>query len=173
MRNNKRRDRFRLRWVLLAVGFAAVSAILLTPGVSIRLTVAILLASAAGWLLRSSFLHRDSLSNSRDISDNHQPATQNFALGKLFEATMDGMREGLVVVDQDLRVVASNRAAHQLFPLAGRILNSQRLTELTRDAHVYKAFLDALRGGTEQSALKVEMRSPDRRAFDLRVVPLV
>src|SRR4051812_45135532 len=53
-----------------------------------------------------------------------------FALGKLFEATLGGMREGLLVVDRDLRVVASNPAAYQLFTGADATLHSQRLTEL-------------------------------------------
>jgi two-component system phosphate regulon sensor histidine kinase PhoR len=169
---NNSQGTFKLYWLLLAVGFAAGSAILLTPALSIRLAGAILLATAAGWMLRSFFLGRNSLSKRSDSSHDNQPATHAFALGKLFEATMNGMREGLVVVDHDMRVVASNRAAHQLFPLAGGTLNSQRLTELTRNAPVYNAFLDALRGGMERSGLRVEMRGPDRRMFDLRVVPL-
>ena len=44
-------------------------------------------------------------------------STEIFALGKLFEATLDEMREGLLVVDNDMRVVASNPAAHRLFNL--------------------------------------------------------
>ena len=85
-----------------------------------------------------------------------------FALGKLFEATMSGMREGLLVVDKDMRVVASNKAAHRLFNLSHGKLDSQRLTELTRNPAVYSAFLDALKG-TERSGVKI----------DLRVVPLM
>jgi len=94
-----------------------------------------------------------------------------FALGKLFEATMSGMREGLLVVDKDMRVVASNKAAHRLFNLSHGKLDSQRLTELTRNPAVYGAFLDALKG-TERSGVKIETHAPERLVFDLRVVPL-
>src|SRR4029450_10038295 len=87
------------------------------------------------------------------------------------EATMNGMREGLLVVDRDLRVVASNSAAHRLFSLADGKPNKKRLTEPTRNPAIYDAFLDALKG-KERSAVKVELHDPARRIFDLRVVPL-
>lgn len=94
-----------------------------------------------------------------------------FALGRLFEATLDEMREGLLVVDSDMRVVASNPAAHRLFNSSPGKLESQRLTELTRNPAIYGAFLDALRGN-ERSGVEVETHGPGRRVFDLSVVPL-
>ena len=84
---------------------------------------------------------------------------------------MNGMREGLLVVDRDMKVVASNTAAHRLFNPSRGTLNAQRLTELTRNPAIYSAFLDALQG-TERSGVKVETHGPDRLVFDLRVVPL-
>jgi two-component system, OmpR family, phosphate regulon sensor histidine kinase PhoR len=75
------------------------------------------------------------------------------------------------VIDSDMRVVASNAAAHQLFTLYEGKLEAQRLTELTRQPAVYSAFLGALKG-EERSDIKVETHGPDRRIFDLRVVPL-
>lgn len=98
-------------------------------------------------------------------------AAEIFALGKLFEATLGGMREGLLVVDSDLRVVASNPAAYRLFNQASGKLDSRRLTELTRNPAIYSAFLEALQGN-ERSGVKVETHDPGRRVFDLRVVPL-
>lgn len=103
------------------------------------------------------------LSNSR--------SKEIFALGKLFEATLDEMREGLLVVDNQMRVVASNPAAHRLFNLSRGKLESQRLTELTRNPAIYGAFLDALKGN-ERSGVEVETHGPGRQVFDLRVVPL-
>jgi two-component system phosphate regulon sensor histidine kinase PhoR len=84
---------------------------------------------------------------------------------------MTGMREGLLVVDKDMRVVASNTAAHRLFNLSRGKLDGQRLTELTRNPAIYSAFLDALKG-TERSGVKVETHGPERLIFDLRTVPL-
>jgi len=118
------------------------------------------------------FLRDSRLQSAQDDEEPTQESSQEiFALGKLFEATMSGMREGLLVVDKDMRVVASNKAAHRLFNLSQGKLDSQRLTELTRNPAVYSAFLDALKG-TERSGVKIETHGPERLVFDLRVVPL-
>jgi len=131
---------------------------------------------AALVLIARAFSNRNSSEQLRatrpgaDPIDEASPA-DTFALGKLFEATMNGMREGLLVVDKDMKVVASNTAAHRLFNLSGGKLDAQRLTELTRNPAIYSAFLDALKG-TERSGVKVETHGPERLVFDLRVVPL-
>jgi len=103
--------------------------------------------------------------------DETDEAEKTFAAGSLFEATLGGMREGLLVVNRDMRVVASNPAAHKLFSSSLRQLNSQRLTELTRNPAIYSAFLDGLKGN-EVTGVKVEIHSPERQVFDLRVVPI-
>lgn len=84
---------------------------------------------------------------------------------------MGSMREGLLVVNKDMRVIASNPAAHKLFNPATSKLNSQRLTELTRNPAIYSAFLDGLKG-VERSGVKVQTHGPERQVFDLRVVPI-
>ena len=84
---------------------------------------------------------------------------------------MGSMREGLWSVDKDMRVVASNSAARKLFNPSLPRLNSQRLTELTRNPAIYSAFLDGLKG-MERSGVKVETHGPERQVFDLRVVPI-
>ena len=94
-----------------------------------------------------------------------------FATSTLFDATLSGMREGLLVVNKDMRVVASNPAAHKLFSASISKLKSQRLTELTRNPAIYSAFLDGLKGN-EVAGVKVETHGPDRQVFDLRVVPI-
>jgi two-component system phosphate regulon sensor histidine kinase PhoR len=84
---------------------------------------------------------------------------------------MTGMREGLLVVDKEMRVVAANVAARKLFNPSVPALKSQRLTELTRNPAIYSAFLDGLQG-IERSGIKVETHGPERQVFDLRVVPI-
>ncbi|HEU4508165.1 MAG TPA: ATP-binding protein [Pyrinomonadaceae bacterium] len=96
---------------------------------------------------------------------------ESLAVSSLLEATMSGMREGLLVVNRDMRVVASNPAAHKLFNPSVPALKSQRLTELTRNPAIYSAFLDGLKG-IERSGVKVETHGPERQVFDLRVVPI-
>ncbi|HEV2884099.1 MAG TPA: PAS domain-containing protein, partial [Pyrinomonadaceae bacterium] len=149
---------------------------LLLPSFTARAIAAVLLViGAAVWLLRD--LRKN---NSAEEPHGHRREIVNkatgrspgaFALGELFEATMSGMSEGLLVVDREMRVVASNPAAHRLFRLTPENLNARRLTELTRNPAIYSAFLDALTG-TERSGVKVETHGPDRLIFDLRVVPL-
>jgi two-component system phosphate regulon sensor histidine kinase PhoR len=96
---------------------------------------------------------------------------QNLQPHSLLDATLTGMREGLLVVNKDMRVVASNPAARKLFNPTVPALESQRLTELTRNPAIYSAFLDGLKG-IESSGIKVETHGPERQIFDLRVVPI-
>ena len=96
---------------------------------------------------------------------------ENLAVSSLLDATLAGMREGLLVVNKDMRVVASNPAAHKLFNPSIAALRSQRLTELTRNPAIYGAFADGLKG-IERSGVKVETHGPERQVFDLRVVPI-
>ena len=97
-------------------------------------------------------------------------ATTEFPID-LLKATLNEMREGLLIIDSDLRVVASNHAVRHLFANVDDAINSRRLTELTRNPAIYDAFLDAVRG-KERAGVKVETFAPDRRVFDLRVAPL-
>jgi two-component system phosphate regulon sensor histidine kinase PhoR len=161
------------RNALLISGCAvAVAIALLIPSFGVRAIAAVIvIVIALAFVIRA---YRDSTAQlPSDDSNNSQDNSQadSFAFSKLFEATMSGMREGLIVVDKDMRVVASNPAAHKLFNLSRGILNAQRLTELTRNPAIYSAFLDALKG-TERSGVKVQTHGPERLVFDLRVVPL-
>jgi two-component system phosphate regulon sensor histidine kinase PhoR len=142
---------------------------LVISSVSIRLILALPLLIIAGlWLIAALTKHEKAQSGEPEDTDN---ANEIFAASSLFEATMSGMREGLLVVNRDMRVVASNPAARKLFNASVARLNSQRLTELTRNPAIYSAFLDGLKG-TEVSGVKVETHGPDRQVFDLRVVPI-
>jgi len=167
----------KLNAFLIAAVAVTLGLVLLLPSFTTRAIAAVvLLLAAAGWLIKA-FSNKTSTEQSpgaaggEDRGDPEAPA-DTFALGKLFEATMNGMREGLLVVDRDMRVVASNTAAHRLFNLSQGKLDAQRLTELTRNPAIYSAFLDALKG-TERSGVKVETHGPERLVFDLRVVPLM
>jgi len=90
---------------------------------------------------------------------------------ELLATTINEMREGLLVIDAEMRVLASNRVAQHLLSNVETSITSRRLTELTRNPAIYDAFLDGVRG-TERVGVKVETFGPNRRVFDLRVVPL-
>lgn len=159
---------------LLVLSAIVVALVLFLPSVTARAIVAIVLLLAVVVLLFKSLSTKNAaLPSAResDVALEEETPAETFALGKLFEATMSGMREGLLVVDKDMRVVASNVAAYGLFNPSRGKLEQQRLTELTRNSAIYGAFLDALKG-MERSGVKVETHGPDKLVFDLRVVPL-
>ena len=158
--------------LFVAAGLILTSAVLLVSSFSARLIFSVIIFVAVLVWLATRFLvgAESNPSTQLENSDATEPA-EVFAVGQLFEATMGGMREGLLVVNKDMRVVAANRAAHKLFNPTLPKLESQRLTELTRNPAIYGAFLDALRG-EERSGVKVETHGPERLVFDLRVVPL-
>ena len=146
---------------------------LIVSSFSIRVFLAgLVLLIAAVWAAITFFSRRADKNTFGSIpAQDRTQSPESFAVSSLFEATMGSMREGLLVVDKDMRVVASNSAAHRLFNSSLPRLNSQRLTELTRNPAIYSAFLDGLKG-VESSGVKVETHGPERQVFDLRVVPI-
>lgn len=133
----------------------------------VEVLAALVLGVVIGWL--AARLKSDQHRQSERSEQTNSP--ENLAISSLLDATLTGMREGLLVVNRDMRVVASNPAARKLFNPSVATLQSQRLTELTRNPAIYSAFLDGLKG-LERSGVKVETHGPERQIFDLRVVPI-
>jgi two-component system phosphate regulon sensor histidine kinase PhoR len=159
--------------LLITLGLVLTSVVLVFASFPIRVFVSVvLIILVIAWIARRFFTNADQSDSRSDAarSDLTEPP-EVFAVGQLFEATMSGMREGLLVVNKDMRVVASNKAAYKLFNPTVPKIESQRLTELTRNPAIYSAFLDALKG-EERTGIKVETHGPERQIFDLRVVPL-
>ena len=153
---------------LLAACIVLTILALVVPSFSVRLVLAgLMLITAAVWAVLVS----GESSNAKSLAVDQTSSSENLEARSLLDATMTGMREGLLVVDKDMRVVASNPAAQKLFNPSVPALKSQRLTELTRNPAIYSAFLDGLKG-IERSGVKVETHGPERQIFDLRVVPI-
>jgi two-component system phosphate regulon sensor histidine kinase PhoR len=106
---------------------------------------------------------------SKSIRSRSRTISHGFS-SELLDSTINEMREGLVVIDTDMRIVASNQAAQRLFANVDSSIE-RRITEITRNPAIYDAFLDGVRG-TERVGVKVETHDRERRIFDLRVVPL-
>src|SRR5712692_5055158 len=160
---------------LLGIFSAAIAVLLITIAYSSGTSR--WLATAAGALLTGlivGLLLGRTAKTTRELRTNNQETILSDA-GiidfKLLDATINEMREGLLVIDQEMRVVASNRAARSLFSNIEDSIGARRLTELTRNPAIYDAFLDAVRG-RERAGVKVETYGSERRVFDLRVVPL-
>jgi len=143
--------------------------VLIMPSFTARVVLAGLLLAIATWSILASAGSKTATASSDDSDQSHAP--ENLPVNSLLEATLSGMREGLLVVNKDMRVLASNPAARKLFNPSVPALKTQRLTELTRNPAIYSAFLDGLKG-IERSGVKVETHGPERQIFDLRVVPI-
>ncbi len=61
-------------------------------------------------------------------------------LGKILET----LREGVLVVGQDTRILASNAAAYNAFARRNGALEEKRLSEVIRDLSLHEAFRQAL-----------------------------
>src|SRR2546423_6564396 len=136
----------------------------------VGIVLAVLAGIIAGILAGRRYASPSAPGRTRKLrSQNGEPAI-SFS-PKLLDATINEMREGLLVIDHEMRVVASNRAARNLFSNVEDSLAARRLTELTRNPAIYDAFLDGVRG-KERAGVKVETHGDGRHVFDLRVVPL-
>jgi two-component system phosphate regulon sensor histidine kinase PhoR len=148
-----------------------ISALLFVPSLKARVIAALLVITAfVIWLVvdrRRGTANENSTASDRDTS----VSPETFARSALFEATMGGMREGLLVVDRDMRVIVSNPAVDKLFSAVTGKPESQRLTQLTRNPAIYDAFLDGLKG-IDRTGVKVETHGAYRQVFDLSVLPL-
>lgn len=146
------------------------------------LAASVLMSGSSRWLAVFAFsafvgfavglIWRTNTSNEidRQPQKKHHVPTAEFPAA-LLKATLNEMREGLLVIDSEMRVVASNHAALHLFSNVQDSINARRLTEITRNPAIYDAFLDGVRG-KERAGVRVETFAPDRRVFDLRVAPL-
>ena len=161
------------RLILLIAGWAFLTIIFLFipsawPRIIFALLTTVLIAAL---LLPQIFSKRQTEQVETSANAFDKKETRAFPVNTLYDATVGSMREGMLVVDRDMRVIASNPVAYRLFGPAPRKITNQRLTELTRSPAVYQAFLDALQG-LERSGVKVDTVGPERLVFNLRVTPL-
>ena len=140
--------------VMLAGGLLLPSQLLLGAG------VALILGLGVGLVIPRKDSARGSASETSSTQVLHP---------QLLDVALNEMREGVVVIDTDMRVVASNRAAQTVFTKGDP--RQSRLTELTRNPAIYDAFLDAVRG-IEREGVRVETYDSGHKVFDLRVIPL-
>ena len=80
------------------------------------------------------------------------------------------MREGVIVVGEDTRVVASNEAAYDAFGRKNGALENKRLSEVVRDLQLHQAFRKAIE---ENESSEIELEIPlDKLKYDVRVAPI-
>ncbi len=83
---------------------------------------------------------------------------------------LDTTREGVLVVDGDMRVTGCNSPAILTFGRGGD-LEHKRLSEIVRDLDLHEAFRMAI-FNRASSEVRLELNTADRRRFDVHVAPL-
>lgn len=82
---------------------------------------------------------------------------------------LDAVREAVIVVDLEMRVLISNRAAREIFSFPSE--ERPRLIDITRNREIYNGFMQALK---EESRLeqKIAYHGGAERSLDLRIESL-
>jgi len=81
------------------------------------------------------------------------------------------MRESVIVVGEDTRILASNAAAYNAFGRDNGALEDKRLSEVVRDLSLHEAFRKALEEGAS-SDVELEIPGVERRKYDVHVAPM-
>lgn len=79
------------------------------------------------------------------------------------------MRESVIVIGEDTRIFASNRAAYDAFARQNGTLENKRLSEVIRDLNLHEAFRRALEED-KMSDVELEIVGTDKK-YDVRIAP--
>lgn len=90
---------------------------------------------------------------------------------ELLHRVLATMRESVMVVGSDTRILASNQAAYDSFGRRNGPLESKRLSEVVRDLGVHEAFRKALEESCF-SDVKFEIAGVEPRKFEVRIAPV-
>ncbi|MGQ0543687.1 MAG: sensor histidine kinase [Blastocatellia bacterium] len=80
-------------------------------------------------------------------------------------------KEGVLVVDNFLRVIASNRPAFEAFANQKIPLENRRLSEIIRDLNLHEAFRNAVTYG-KTSDIDLEFIFGEKRKYDIHIAPI-
>jgi two-component system, OmpR family, phosphate regulon sensor histidine kinase PhoR len=84
---------------------------------------------------------------------------------------LEAMRESVIIVNTDLRIIASNSAAYNTFARNNSELANRRLSEIIRDLDLHKAFLNTLETSVA-SDVKLEILGNERRKYNVHIAPI-
>lgn len=89
----------------------------------------------------------------------------------ILQKLLDTTREGVIVVDQSMRIAHCNVPAAVAFARDGLELETKRLSEVIRDLDLHEAFRKAI---TTQisSDVRLELPTAEKRKFDVHVAPI-
>lgn len=89
----------------------------------------------------------------------------------ILQKILDSAREGVIVVDSDLRIAHSNVPAAVAFGRDSLDIEGRRLSEIIRDLDLHEAFRKAII--SHRSAdVRLELPTTENRKFDVHVAPI-
>jgi two-component system, OmpR family, phosphate regulon sensor histidine kinase PhoR len=83
---------------------------------------------------------------------------------------LETIRESVIIVGEDMRILISNTSARNAFARKEETLVDKRLSEIIRDFDLHDAFQKALRE-RKSSDIKIEIVGFDRRRYDAHIAP--
>jgi two-component system phosphate regulon sensor histidine kinase PhoR len=104
-----------------------------------------------------------------NLSTKKQVSVDNFHASS--SGILETMRESVLVVNADTRIVAANYAAHAAFARSDDLLENKRLSEVVRDLKLHEAFQKALTDDVI-SDIKLEIPGQEKRRFDVHIAPI-
>jgi two-component system phosphate regulon sensor histidine kinase PhoR len=92
------------------------------------------------------------------------------ASNQLLQGIIDTAREAVFVIDDAMRIKASNSAANVAFSRGNGSLEDRRLSEIIRDIRLHAAFRTCI---DQQQAvdLKLDLGALEKRTFDIHIAP--
>jgi two-component system phosphate regulon sensor histidine kinase PhoR len=97
--------------------------------------------------------------------------TKEKAARPILSEILKTMREGVIVVGEDTRIVASNGAAYNAFARNNGALEEKRLSEVVRDLSLHEAFRKALEEG-KSSDIELEIPGIEKLKYDVHIAPI-
>jgi two-component system phosphate regulon sensor histidine kinase PhoR len=91
-----------------------------------------------------------------------------------FSKLLEAMREGVLIVGRDMRILAANTVAQKDFArrkTADSSLENRRLSEIVRDLDLHEAFHQALEEEIA-STVKIEVPGIERRKYKVQIAPI-
>jgi len=101
------------------------------------------------------------------ISKKSREKPSALLLGKILET----MRESVIVIGEDTRILAFNNSATESFGRKNGGLKDKRLSEIIRDLSLHEGFRRALEEG-KSSDLELEIPGIEKRRYDAHIAPV-
>lgn len=106
----------------------------------------------------------------RDVRSMSTPSRDGASA--VLQSILESAREAVIVVDDSMRVAASNKTAYVVFGRGNGALEGKRLTEVIRDLKLHEAFQLALSRHSDTD-IKLEIGFGEKRNFDIHIAPLI